>query len=237
MVLISLVLLLSLVFEPNRGVRSVGRAIIYMAVVACAWGLIEATGSTKRNSAFADLRDLSVPAIRFIEIQEHQRPPRSIPAVVLATNTGISDFIPTEATLRPLWSSHTTSGGSLDIAENKRLFNLYLYYSGFTEADVAFALREKSFEVTAAIFGSERALPELGLRAEPVTPAEIDTEVRLYADFINNFTRTSAANPELSYVIVPDGSEHDWSRFDKWYLRDNGTVAGTLKVYGVKLRP
>jgi hypothetical protein len=114
--------------------------------------------------------------------------------------------------------------GSINVAENKRLFHHYLLLAGFTERDVGDALRSSSFEMTAALFGSERALPSLGQETNPITLAEIDAEVGLYSDFAHNFSRTSASDPEISYVIVPMSGEPDLRNLDKWYLRDQGTA-------------
>lgn len=240
LVLTSLVLFLSMIFEhTSKGERgpSVRRALVYLAIIAAGWGVVEAAGSTKRSSPFADLRDLSIPAIRHIEQREQHKPAGEPSGVVLATNFVTSDFIPTVATLRPLWSSHSSSAGGLDIAENKRLFYCYLYYSGFSDKDLAKALKANSFEVTATIFGSERALPALGQRSASITAQEINTEARLYADFAKNFTKIAASSPVLSYLIVPADEEPNFSNLDKWYVRDGGTVVGLFKVYNVKLRP
>jgi hypothetical protein len=189
-----------------------------------------------RNTAFADLRDTSIPAIRYIDSLEQQNS-RPGSAVVLATNTGTSDMIPTIANLRPLWSSHSSSVGGLGVAENKRLFHHYLVLAGFREHDVAEALRGHAFEMTAAFFGSERALPSLGQGGEPITSEEIEEEVDRFAQFRTNFSREAASDPELSYVIVTNGSEPDLTVLDRWYERDEGTVTGPLKVYNVTLRP
>ena len=239
LVLTSLALFLSFIFEhATKGKRgsTVRRALVYIAIIAAGWGVVEATGSTKRSSSFADLRDLSIPAIRYIEKQERVAP-KGFPVAVLAANTGTSDFIPTIADLRPLWSSHSSSAGGMDIAENKRLFYCYLYYSGFSEKDVADGLKAGAFEITAAIFGSERALPALGQPSARITAQEISTEVRLYADFAKNFSRSMASDPVLSYVIASPDEEADFSNLDRWYERDSGTVTGLLTVYNVKLRP
>ena len=208
-----------------------------ICMVAAVWGAWESYGSATRNAPFAELRDISIPAIRYIEEQEQRSPRDKGSAVVLATNTGTSDMIPTVASLRPLWSSHSSSVGSINVAENKRLFHHYLLLAGFTERDVGDALRSSSFEMTAALFGSERALPSLGQETDPITLAEIDAEVGLYSDFAHNFSRTSASDPEISYVIVPMSGEPDLRNLDKWYLRDQGTAAGNFRVYNVTLRP
>lgn len=238
-VLVALALLLSFVMKPvDSGESSSSRRfLLYIAIIAAGWGVVEATGSTTRNSPFADLRDLSIPAIRYIEELEKQSPTRPFPGAVYASNTGTGDFIPTMADLRPLWTSHSSMAGGVDIAENKRLFYSYLYYSGYNDKDLAESLRSGAFEVTAAIFGSERALPELGHNSAPATAQEIDAEARLYADYAKKFSKTAASDPVLSYAIVPADEESNFSNIDKWYERDAGTVAGVFKVYKLKLRP
>jgi hypothetical protein len=237
-VLVSFVLLCSMLWRPAViGTGSARKfAFTMAALLAVVWGVCESYGSAVRNTAFADLRDTSIPAIRYIDSLEQQNS-RPGSAVVLATNTGTSDMIPTIANLRPLWSSHSSSVGGLGVAENKRLFHHYLVLAGFREHDVADALRGHAFEMTAAFFGSERALPSLGQGGEPITSEEIEEEVNRFAQFRTNFSREAASDPELSYVIVTNGSEPDLTVLDRWYERDKGTVTGPLKVYNVTLRP
>jgi hypothetical protein len=211
-------------------------AIAVIGALAAVWGSAETYKSARRNREFADLRDTSIPPIRYIDSIEQHNIRRNGSAVVLATNTGTSDMIPTVASLRPLWSSHSSSVGGLGVAENKRLFNHFLVLAGFTEEDVAEGLQHKAFEMTAAFFGSERALPSLGQGAEPITPEEIEFEVRQFGEFKRNFSKESASDPELSYVIVQDGYEPNFSVLDTWYERDEGIVAGPLRVYNVTLR-
>ncbi len=240
LVLTALVLFLSLIFKQTaggEGARPIRRAVIYIGVVAACWGIVEASGSTNRNNEFADLRDKTIPAIRHIADLEKQKPQGTKPAAVFAVNTGMADFIPTIADLRPLWSSHSTSAGGIDIAENKRLFYLFLYYAGYDENDVSEGLRAGAFEITAALFGSERALPELGKKQDPITSGEIAAESRLYGDFARNFSKGSASDPVLSYVIINADGEPNLTNLDRWYQRDAGTVTGTLKVYNVVLKP
>jgi len=217
MALTALVLFISILLDNSENGISMSRVTLYLAIIAAGWGLIEATGSTKRNSPFADLRDHSIPAIRYIE-QDARQQNRSMPTTVFASNTGWADFIPTIA------------------AENKRLFCLWLYYSGFTEKEVEDALRGQAFEITATLFGSERALPELGHTVAPITAQEISAEARAYSNFAKNFSAESASNPVLSYLMVAAADETNFTNIDKWYERDAGTVAGALKVYKVKLK-
>ena len=231
MVLTALALFLSMVLQKGEA----RKALLYIAIIAAGWGVVEATGSTTRNSQFADLRDLAIPAIRHVEKQEQRSPTNG--SAVYAANTGWSDFIPTIADLRPLWSSHTTSAGGIGIAENKRLFYCFLYYGGYGEKDVEEGLKAGAFEITAALFGSERALPALGTHSAPITAQEINTEVKLYSDFAKNFSKATATEPLISYAIVPAEEGANLDNIDKWYERDTGTVTGLLKVYKLKLKP
>lgn len=237
LVLMAAMLLISLATgTAAKGERgpAVRRGFVYLAIIAALWGVVEAVGSTRRSIKFADLRDLSIPALRLIGEQTKQNSDR--PPVVLATNFVTADFVPSVGNFRPLWSSHTTSAGGVSIAENKRLFYCYLYYSGFTDKDLLEALRVNSFEVTAAIFGSERALPALANHAAPITVQEIVADAKLYSDFEKNFDALTASNPVLSYVIVPTEGENNFTNLDRWYERDAGTQAGLFKVFHVKLR-
>ena len=208
------------------------KAMVYIGLAAFGWGLVEASFSTARAGGIAKIRDESMPAIRYIQDQERG----SADAIVVhATYFITADFIPTVATVRTLWNPHSSSAGDINIAENRRLFYLYLYYSGFSGGDLSEGLRANSFEVTAAIFGSERALPSLGQGAKPITQAEIMTEIAKYGEFSQKFDRQTAQSPTLSYIIVPAESEPNLANLDRWYSRNAGTIFGLFKVY--KLSP
>src|SRR6185369_13229866 len=138
------------------------KILTYFAAAAVIWGLIETSGSARNNSVAADIRDESIPALRLIGKRESLKQSADKPPVVLATNFITSDIVPTITTMRPLWNAHTSSAGGVNVQENTRLFFLFLYYSGFSDKDITAALESNSFEVTAAVFGSERAMSTVG---------------------------------------------------------------------------
>lgn len=212
------------------------KGLVYAAVLAAVWGFIEASGSSGRNSVFAVLRDESVPALSYVR-EQAAKPAGEVKDIVLAMNFVTADFIPSVAAVRALWNPHTSSAGGIDIAENKRLFYLYLYYCGFNEKDLGEALEMNVFEVRAAIFGSERALPALGTNAKAASQTEIQAEVRAYSEFVRRLDRGTAANPALSYVIVPAVEGPHLNNLDKWYQRDEGRTFGLFRVYKVTLKP
>ncbi len=235
LVLIAAMLLLSVMIAKSASdVSSLPfrRGLAYIGIAAVAWGLFEAFSSTSRNAVVAEIRDGSVPAVKYAALRSGTSPRDT---VVLATNFVTADIIPSISPVRSLWNPHTSSASGIDVNENKRLFYVYLYYSGFGESDLSEALRSNSFEVTAAIFGSERALPSLGQSSAAISKQEIQSEVSKYLDFARKFDAQTASNPVLHYIIVPAEAEPKLANLDRWYSRDSGQTFGLFKVY--KLTP
>jgi hypothetical protein len=232
MALLSVILLIGALLRSGRlavyhGVLK--KLSVCAAIGAFGWGIVEAAGSTSRNLFIAVLRDQAAPAIRFADDDSSQSY-----AVVLCPDSITGDFLQSVSTLRPLWNPHTSSTGGISIAENKRLFYHFLYYAGFTDHDLAEALRIHIFEATAAVFGSVRALPELGEGTADISEHEIQEEAAKYRQFIAAFDERSAADPLLSYAIVASGSEPDFSRLDKWYERERARDIEGFRVYRLK---
>lgn len=215
---------------------AIGKGMTYAAVLAAAWGFYEASQATRRNQLYAGIRDRAIPAIRYMQENEATAARENTHPVVLTPDVITGDFVPTVSTLRALWNPHTSSAGGISIDENKRLFYLYLYYSGYTENDLAEALSLNVFEAVAAIFGSERALPALGSDARAVTKAEIVEESARYRDFITRFGSADAVNPRLSYAVVAAKAEPDLGNLDRWYARDSGRDFDEFRVYRLSLR-
>jgi len=209
---------------------TVKKVLTYVAFAAVVWGFVEAAGSSSFNAIASEIRDGSVPAIEAIEKMRVSDPTASARPVVLATNFITSDIMPTFSTFRPLWNAHTSSAGGVSPEENKHLFYLYFYYSGYAEKDLEDALRGNSFEVTAAVFGSERALPELA-KGTAISPADIKAEIGKYTEFTQRFSPADAMNPKLDFLIVPDKAEPNYANIDRWYQRDAGQTTGLFKVY------
>lgn len=204
---------------PNRWAK----AVVYLGIVAFGWGFFEAYGSTTRNFTPAEIRDASLPALQ--AAQEVAAP------VVLATNFVTADFIPSVGNSRPLWNPHSSSAGGLDVKENKLLFYRYLYFSGYGERDLESALNANSFETTAAIFGSERALPLLAGEARKITQEDIKAEVAKFAEFAKAINASDALSPVITHLIVPTEAEGNLMNIDRWYERDPGRDFGLFRLY------
>lgn len=236
-VLVAFVILLSLVYRHfAKGAEKppFRWAVALLALVAVGWGTVEATVSSERKLEFCMLRDETVKPLEYIK---EQAAGTEGPIVIYSNNFVATGFVSTIAPFRALWNPHTSSASGVTIAENKRLFMLYMYYSGYEEGGVVKALRGGLFEAKAALFGSERALPALGNDKRPITDAEIQAEGRAYKEFAANFGREHASNPTLSYILFPIGGEPDFTHIDKWYQRDAGKTLGQYRIYKVTLKP
>jgi hypothetical protein len=238
-VLLAFVLMLSLVtqhFARGSETHQLRWAVAALALFAFGWGTWESTASAGRKTEYSVLRDEAGRAIKYVKAQESSKPGGN-QVVVFSNNFVVTGYVPSIAYFRPLWNPHTSSASGVTLAENKRLFYLYLYYSGYDKQGVASALADGLFEARAALFGSERALPALGQDKRPITYGEVEREAQAYADFAANFQREHAASPTLSYLVFNDGGEPDFTNIDKWYHREDARMIGIFKVYKVRLKP
>jgi len=238
-VLLAFVLMLSLVFQHfARGSEKPAFrwAVVLLALFALGWGTWESTASAGRKTEYSVLRDEAGRAIKYVKAREASTPSGD-QVVVFSNNFVVTGYVPSIAYFRPLWNPHTSSASGVTLAENKRLFYLYLYYSGYDKQGVASALAGGLFEARAALFGSERALPALGQDKRPITYGEVEREAQAYDDFAKNFKREHASSPALSYLVFNDGGEPDFTNIDKWYHREDARMVGIFKVYKVRLKP
>ena len=229
--------LLRMAYGSESVALKIRRGLTYFAILAVIWGIIESTASARRNAAYEGLRDDAMPVLQYLHAQEknEQRVGDRYP-VVLSTNLMVADFIPTVTSYRSLWNPHTNSAGGVNQRENKELFYKYLYYSGFDENDVIKAMNENLYELLAAFFGGGRALSALDGSAKPITRAEKEAEIKNYAAFRAGFDHAKAAEPALSYIIVPTKAEPDFQKLDQWYQRDEGKEFGLFKVYKLRFK-
>lgn len=238
-VLLAFVILLSLVFEyfaKGSEKQPFRWAVALLALFAAGWGTWESTASAGRKTEYSVLRDEAGRAIKYVK-QVESSAPGGGQVVVFSNNFVVTGYVPSIAYFRPLWNPHTSSASGVTLAENKRLFYLYLYYSGYDKRGIASALAGGLFEARAALFGSERALPALGQDKRPITMGEIEREAQAYDDFTRNFQREHASSPALSYLVFNDGGEPDFTNIDKWYHRDRPQAVGVFNVYKVRLKP
>jgi hypothetical protein len=219
------------------------KILIYASAAAFAWGVVEVAGSTRRNAAYARIRDDSMPVIkRLNELAradgtfERARATGAYP-LVYSTNLMVAGNLATAAPQGILWAHHTPAAGVASLDQNKELFYYYLYYSGADEKELAQAMLDRQFNTLSALFGVERVITTLTRDAKPITTEDMRAEIRSYANFIQTFSKEKAARALLSYVVAPVQAEPNYANLDRWYERDAGEHVGIYVIYRVKPRP
>jgi hypothetical protein len=119
------------------------------------------------------------------------------------------------------------------VAEQKKRYHQYLYYSGLNESRFR-QLLQHDFTAQWEIFGADRVNPVLSASFSPITVDDIQRAVEEYGRFISSYDEANAAEPQLSYAIVTPGE--DLSNLDRWYERDVGEKLGEFVLYRIKLR-
>ena len=156
--------------------------------------------------------------------------------MIFTSALAVADSLPTGAPQAQLFVGHMEYYAGVSPAELKERFYQSLYYSGFTEQDLAQAMSEGRFTVMAALFGIGRAIPALATNQKPITLEEARAELRRYSEYIKTFTRERASHPTLSYVVVPTEAPSNFANLDRWYERGPGEQAGLFTIYRVKLK-
>ena len=222
--------------------RIPGRVLALFTVAVFGWGIVEATAGTNRKVTQARLGDDAMPVVNwmaeeskragFVSADIHN--PRT---TVFASTPLIADTLPTGAPQAQLFATHMLYYSGAGPEEVRDRLYQYMYYSDISEKDLAKAISEGRFAVMAALFGFERAIPALTAQPRPVTLEEARAELQRYSKYIELFSRDRAADPTLSYVVVPTEAPPNLTNLDRWYERDGGEDAGLFTIYRVKLRP
>ena len=213
------------------------RVWLPVALTALLWGAGETLVITGRDAGGNVLKDeWAQVARRLKEMAQQQQGEQLDPhPVVFNPSVYHIDNLPTYAPLATVWAPHMFVFSGVSVAENKKRFFQYLYYSGVAANDFETLYRTQGF-IYFAIFGWERANPRLTVNYRPITQAEIDVEKNNYANFVASFDRERASQPTLSYVVAQVDQPFNLAPLDRWYTRDAGERIGRHIIYRVKLR-
>ncbi len=243
--LLSIVLLFSVLWRGRETVQAIpARALIFAAIAALGWGIIEVSDITKRDAEQARLRDDVIPVARRLNamIKEDGSFAAALAGkapypVVYVSTLDVSKSITSDSAVAVLWALHTPACG-VSLSESKERFYQYMYYSGLSPREVATGMTERRFIVLAPLFGVERIIEGLAPDPKPISVDEMREELRRYTDYTDHFSLAQATNPKLSFVVVPNGeAQPNFSNLEKWYERDAGEKVGIFTIYRVKLRP
>lgn len=242
--LLAIVLTVAILFAGRDGTKRIpGRVLALVSLAVFGWGIIETTGGTNRNVAQARLRDDATPVVKWMAEEGKKNGFNGVSgdtanprAVIFTSALAVADSLPTGAPQAQLFVGHMEYYAGVSPAEMKERFFQSMYYSGFTEQDLAEAMSEGRFTIMAALFGIGRAIPALSTGQKPITLEEARAELRRYSEYIKTFSRERASHPTLSYVVAPTEAPSNFTNLDRWYERGAGEKVGLFTIYRVKLK-
>lgn len=236
------VAMLSLVFAVGvfwrawaaKGTRFLRAVSATFAAAAIAWGFIECHYTVRVLDDSNTARDSALPVARVLE-EMAGSDPEAHRRTVLAFDGIQADDLPGVAPQNVLWARHQHIFAGLSWQESKERYYQYLYYSNI-DGDGLDYLLKNDFVSMIALFGWGRHSDRLNSQYKPLTYGEVASEVRRYEAYIADFDRNRAANPLISYVILPADRRDLLKNVSKWYDLDEGRTIDDYVVFEAKLK-
>jgi hypothetical protein len=215
-----------------------GRTLLFVAVAAFGWGVVEADVTTHVVDDQNIVRDEAILVGRRLReiAREAAAAGGEKPGVVLAPNLIQGDDLPTHAPQGVLWARHLHVFSGTTWEENKERFYQHIYYAGLDADWLESELYNGNFVVVIALFGWGRHHDRLTVDSKPLTPEEITAEVNAYEQYTASFDRGRTADPLVSAVVTHADGEPDLKNLDRWYERDGGERHGKFILYRVRLK-
>jgi hypothetical protein len=238
--LFALVLAAALIFRgraPSTR-RIPAQVLCWIALAAFGWGWVEGVVATRRYVPINIGLDRSRRAA--LRVAELARACGEHRPVILSTDLLLADSLPTDAPLSVLWAPHLQVFSGADASEHKQRIYQYLYYTGinYVPGDALNFERldpQKKYFINTLI-GWGRSDAAWNVSWRPIAPAEIESELRAYREFVASFNRERASHPTLSYLVIPAWQQPDLSNLDRFYEREAVEQAGDYIIYRVRLR-
>lgn len=243
--LIALILTITLIWRGRareQSPRFPRRALICASLVALAWGMIETMVEAQRHAwASLDRDEAQVIVKRLADMSQAVAPGGlDTRSMVLYVNLDHADISPVRAPQPVLWSPHVPAFSGVTLEENRERIYQYLYYTGedlkIDERQFETLEHRKKYLIHSLIEWGHND-PAWTVNWKQITAADVRAALQAYANYASNFSRTQAANPALSFVVIQTEAPPDFSNLDRWYERDAGERVGRFTLYRVKLRP
>ncbi|MCB1025603.1 MAG: hypothetical protein KDB79_14495 [Acidobacteria bacterium] len=233
---LSLVTGIGLFWVKLESKRLAANAIaIAIACLAVGWGFVECYYTVRALDRANVIRDNGIPLAKKLREAAGTGSGR-FQKTILSISTIQSDDSPTIAPQNVLWSRHQHVFAGLTWQESKERYYQYLYYQNLDEKWLENRLQNHDYVSMISLFGWARHSSRLSSKAKPLTLTEIREEAIRYREYRNSFDPADAANPELSYLILPADREIDFENIDKWYERGEAELIGIYRLYKLKLK-
>jgi hypothetical protein len=210
----------------NRNSNAVLSTLAFLAIV---WGFVECHYTVRVLDEANVIRDKGMDIAERLKTLDKN-------GVILPFSLLQGDDLPTIAPQSVLWARHQHVFAGVTWQENKERYYQTLYYQNMDEKQLAENMKNGDFVSVIALFGWGRHTDRLNSEFKPLTYGEIDEEAAKYGEYRKNFSLKNATNPIISYVIVPNDWQVDFSNLDFWHERNSGEVFKEYTLYKVKLK-
>lgn len=234
---LALVVAVGIILKKTDWAKSFAPKIVFsvVALLAVIWGFVECHYTVRILDDANIERDKSMPvAKRLTELAKTETNPHK--SVILPLSMIQGDDLPTVAPQSVLWARHQHVFAGVTWDENKERYYQYLYFQNVDEKQLANSIKKGDFVSMIALFGWGRHTDRLNSAYKPLTYGEIDEEARKMGAYLKNFNPRNSPETVLSYVVIPNDWQADFTNLDKWYQRDNGEICGDYLLYKVKLK-
>lgn len=238
-------LMAAVLIWKGRGERAGGgrfrAALAALAVAALAWGAFEGLLAGRRHLPGNTLRGAALPAMRRLGEEGRAAGRLDTRSLVFCTDVTVADALPTVAPQPVLWAPHMFNFPGVSLEEDRERLRLYLYFAGVRLDDIdpngyEDLDRFRKYFISSLI-SRGRHNPQLRAGWTPITPGEVESAVRGYADFAATIDRARVERLPITFVLTSPEERVDFTNLDRWYERDGGERVGSYVIYRVKLRP
>ena len=244
MALVALILTIALAWRGRAHAKSPQfprRALLYTALAALSWGMIETVVEAERHAwASLDRDEAQVITKRLAKLQTAAPRGLDTQSTVLYANLDHADISPVIAPQPVLWSPHVPAFSGVSLAENRERIYQYLYYTGedmrIDEQKFEALPHRKKYLIHSLMEWGHND-PAWTVNWKQITAGDVREALRGYENYASSFSRAQAANPTLSLVVIQTEAPPDFKNLDRWYERDEGEIVGSFTLYRVKLRP
>jgi hypothetical protein len=230
----TVVLLLRRNHEWGKTHPQILRPLWTFTLLVFCWSVVEtSTRSGRLISYQTNGEQAYLVGRRLRELAKASTPSEGSYSLVFSSDLLLSDTLPNVSPLPVLWSPHLFVFSGTSAAENRERLYQQLYYSDTGESQFASMAGNPSF-LQLAIFGWERMNQKS--HAFPISEADVESETKLYRDYLANFDAAKASKPRLAYVVVPTSRGPSLNNISRWYTLDAGERVGEFVIHRAMLR-
>ncbi|HXG82414.1 MAG TPA: hypothetical protein VNI84_00160 [Pyrinomonadaceae bacterium] len=230
-------LTLFILLKKARSAKIYTATLLVLGLAAIAWGYVEVKFTTRLLMFWNIEREEALPVTRRLAELARENPAYGKNAVTLNLDYVQADNQTVFSPQAVVWARHQHVFAGVGWEENKQRYYQMLYYADRDADWLRKNFKRGDIEAYMALFGWDRFNATLSVNSRPLTGGEIEEEVGRYDAYYKNFGFGQAIRPTLSFVVVPNTLQTNFSNLKRWYEMDAGEEFGKFRLYKVRLKP